>query len=80
MPLTDLSSQSVFGSFEARFFCAESTAGYFFGNLPWVKENLDKIIWGAILIPGLLVAASCPRWLGTTVGAVCGKPGKSRIG
>ncbi len=31
------------------------TAGYLFGNLPWVKENLDKIIWGAILIPGLIV-------------------------
>ena len=32
-----------------------TTAGYLFGNLPWVKENLDKIIWSAILIPGLLV-------------------------
>ena len=32
-----------------------TTAGYLFGNLPWVKENLDKIIWGAILIPGLVV-------------------------
>jgi membrane-associated protein len=31
------------------------TAGYLFGNLPWVKENLDKIIWGLILVPGLLV-------------------------
>jgi membrane-associated protein len=30
-------------------------AGYLFGNIPWVKENLDKIIWGAILLPGLLV-------------------------
>ena len=30
------------------------TAGYFFGNLPWVKENLEKIIWGLILVPGLL--------------------------
>ena len=29
--------------------------GYLFGNLPWVKENLDKIIWAAILIPGLIV-------------------------
>ena len=32
-----------------------TTAGYLFGNIPWVKANLDKIIWGAILIPGLLV-------------------------
>jgi membrane-associated protein len=30
-------------------------AGYFFGNIPWVKTNLDKIIWSAILLPGLLV-------------------------
>ena len=31
------------------------TIGYFFGNIPWVKEHLDKIIWTMILIPGLLV-------------------------
>jgi membrane-associated protein len=30
------------------------TAGYFFGNLPLVKEHLEKIIWGLILIPGLI--------------------------
>ena len=30
-------------------------AGYLFGNIPWVKENLDKIIWSAILLPGLVV-------------------------
>ncbi|MEP7058381.1 MAG: VTT domain-containing protein, partial [Caldimonas sp.] len=30
-------------------------AGYAFGNVPWVKEHLDKIIWAAILLPGLLV-------------------------
>ena len=30
-------------------------AGYAFGNIPWVKTNLDKIIWAAILVPGLLV-------------------------
>jgi membrane-associated protein len=35
--------------------CGVVTAGYLFGNIPWVKENLDKIIWGAILIPGLIV-------------------------
>ncbi len=32
-------------------------AGYLFGNIPWVKQHLDKIIWGAILLPGLLVLA-----------------------
>jgi membrane-associated protein len=31
-----------------------TSAGYFFGNLPWVKQNLDKIIWGLILGPGLI--------------------------
>ena len=30
-------------------------AGYFFGNIPWVKLHLDKIIWAAIVLPGLLV-------------------------
>jgi membrane-associated protein len=29
-------------------------AGYLFGNLPWVKENLSKIIWAMIIIPGLI--------------------------
>jgi membrane-associated protein len=33
------------------------TAGDFFGSIPWVKNNLDKIIWGMILIPGLIVLA-----------------------
>src|SRR3989339_810961 len=31
------------------------TAGYFLGSIPWVKVNLDKIIWAMILIPGLVV-------------------------
>jgi membrane-associated protein len=31
------------------------TIGYFFGNFPFVKAHLDKIIWTMILIPGLLV-------------------------
>jgi len=30
------------------------TAGYFFGNFPWVQANLDKIIWALILVPGLI--------------------------
>ncbi len=29
-------------------------AGYVFGNLAWVKANLDKIIWAIIIIPGLI--------------------------
>ena len=30
------------------------TAGYFFGNIPWVKANLEKIIWALILVPSAL--------------------------
>ncbi len=30
------------------------SAGYFFGNMEWVKNNLEKIIWGLILVPGLI--------------------------
>jgi membrane-associated protein len=33
------------------------TAGYFFGSIPWVQANLDKIIWAMILLPGALVLA-----------------------
>ena len=31
------------------------TAGYFLGSFPWVKANLDKIIWAMIFVPGALV-------------------------
>jgi membrane-associated protein len=31
------------------------TIGYLFGNIPWVKEHLDKIIWAMILIPGFVI-------------------------
>jgi membrane-associated protein len=30
------------------------TAGYLFGNMPWVQANLEKIIWALIIVPGLL--------------------------
>ena len=36
-------------------------AGYLFGNIPWVKTHLDKIIWGAIFLPGLLVLVGAWR-------------------
>jgi membrane-associated protein len=29
-------------------------AGYWFGNLPWVQQHLDKIIWALIVVPGLI--------------------------
>jgi membrane-associated protein len=37
------------------------TVGYFFGNIPWVRQHLDKIIWAMILIPGLVVLAGALR-------------------
>ncbi|QEA13747.1 DedA family protein [Comamonas flocculans] len=41
------------------------SAGHFFGNLPWVKENLEKIIWALILVPGLI--AIYGAWRGARV-------------
>jgi len=38
-----------------------TVAGYLFGNIPWVKEHLDKIIWGLILLPGLLAIIGAVR-------------------
>ncbi|PPE66972.1 DedA family protein [Caldimonas caldifontis] len=29
-------------------------AGYFFGNLSFVQNNLEKIIWALIIVPGLI--------------------------
>ena len=37
------------------------TAGYVFGNVPFVKAHLDKIIWAMILVPGLLVLGGAWR-------------------
>ena len=37
------------------------TVGYFFGNIPWVKLHLDKIIWTMILLPGLFVLVGAWR-------------------
>ncbi|WP_374317677.1 VTT domain-containing protein [Aquabacterium sp.] len=31
-------------------------AGYFFGNIPFVKAHLNQIIWAMVLIPGALAA------------------------
>jgi len=43
-----------------------ATAGYFFGNLPLVREHLDKIIWALIFIPGLIAIFGAWRARGTT--------------
>ncbi len=36
-------------------------AGFLFGNIPWVKQNLEKIIWAAIIVPGLIVLVGAWR-------------------
>jgi membrane-associated protein len=35
--------------------CSVTLAGYLFGNIPWVQQNLSRIIWAMILIPGLVI-------------------------
>lgn len=32
-----------------------TACGYFFGNIPFVKTNLDKIIWAMLVLPAALV-------------------------
>jgi membrane-associated protein len=44
-----------------------SMAGYFFGNLPLVREHLEKIIWGLILVPGLIAIFGAWRARGASV-------------
>ena len=34
--------------------CGLTLTGYLFGNIPFVREHLDKIIWSMILVPGLV--------------------------
>lgn len=51
-----------------------TTAGYVFGNISWVKQNLDKIIWGAILIPGLLVLFGAWKARRRAVSVTAGTP------
>ena len=45
----------------ALWVCGVTLVGYLFGNVPWVKANLDKIIWAMILIPGVIVIAGGVR-------------------
>jgi membrane-associated protein len=35
--------------------------GHFFGQLPWVKRNLEWIIWGLIVVPGLIAMLAAWR-------------------
>ena len=31
-----------------------TVAGFLFGNIDWVQDNLSKIIWALVLVPGLI--------------------------
>ena len=53
MSRTKFSAYNVIGA--AIWVVGIVTAGYFLGSIPWVKANLDKIIWATILVPGLIV-------------------------
>ena len=37
------------------------TAGYLFGNVPWVQRHLSQIIWAMILIPGVVILIGALR-------------------
>ncbi|MDT8990995.1 DedA family protein [Curvibacter sp. APW13] len=39
----------------ALWVCGIVTIGYLFGNIPLVKDHMEKVIWAMILIPGLIV-------------------------
>jgi membrane-associated protein len=55
-----------------------TVAGYLFGNIPFVKEHLDKIIWGAIFLPGLLVLVGA--WRARRKKPAAAKAGSASIG
>ena len=52
-------------------------AGYFFGNLPIVREHLDKIIWALIFIPGLI--AIFGAWRAGRAGQAAAPHAKSAV-
>ena len=47
-------------------------AGYLFGNLPFVQTHLSKIIWGLILVPGLIAVLGA--WRARSSGASSPQP------
>ncbi|HWP20678.1 MAG TPA: DedA family protein [Burkholderiaceae bacterium] len=48
--------------------CGLTLAGYLFGNLPFVQNNLSLIIWGLIIVPGLI--ALFGAWKGRRAAAL----------
>jgi membrane-associated protein len=50
-----------------------TTLGYLFGNLPWVQQNLSKIIWAMIIIPGLIVGVGALKARSSSAKAAAAK-------
>lgn len=42
-----------------------TVAGYLFGNIPWVKANLEIIIWALILVPGAMAVLGAMKARGS---------------
>jgi membrane-associated protein len=53
----------------ALWVCGLIMAGYLFGNIPFVRQHLDKIIWAMIILPGLLALAGA--WKARRKAALC---------
>jgi len=49
-----------------------TSLGYWFGQTAWVQQNLSKIIWGMILLPG--VVALVGGWRASRAGKVAKAP------
>ncbi|HEX6723522.1 MAG TPA: VTT domain-containing protein [Burkholderiaceae bacterium] len=49
------------------------TAGYLFGNMPWVQTHMSTIIWLMIIVPGLL--AFIGAWRTKSRGGATARPG-----
>jgi membrane-associated protein len=50
------------------------TAGYLFGNLEWVQAHMSKIIWGMIILPGLVALVGAWRARRAKVASAPGAP------
>ena len=52
MDRTRFTTYNVFGGL--LWVVSLTVAGYAFGNIAWVQDNLGKIIWALVLVPGLI--------------------------
>ncbi len=50
------------------------TAGYLFGNMPWVVANLNSIIWALIILPGVIFVIGAWKAKRSQAAAVASPP------